>query len=161
MEEQFSEGLTNSLQYMIVLVINSIWVAACVSTWQDNALSRGCFISSRLVWDPGIILRYRLVQPIDCMVVMGFLEDKQSLGREDYNVPIFGSPCFAIRDDFMGLYQHYQRGNWMLPVISRGLEDLFYSFRGPLIIFHHRDHSCAIIFRFHFISIVLVIWEYY
>jgi hypothetical protein len=61
----------------------------------------------------------------------------------------------------MGLCQHDQRGNWMLPVSSGGLEELFDAFRGPLIIFHHRDHSCAVRFRFRCISTILVIWEYY
>jgi hypothetical protein len=75
---------------MIVVSINSIQVASCVSTLQENALSRGCFISSRLVWDPRIILSFILVQLIDHRVVMEFLEDNKSLGREDCNVPIFG-----------------------------------------------------------------------
>jgi hypothetical protein len=65
LEEKFSEGLTEFLQYLIALLIGSIQEASCVSTLQDNALSRGCFTSSRLVWDPGIILNFSLVQFVD------------------------------------------------------------------------------------------------
>jgi hypothetical protein len=84
LEEPFSEGLIKLLQFMISLLICSIQMASCVSTLQDSALSRGCFTSSKLVWDPGIILSFSLVQLIDCRVVMALLEDKL---REDCNVP--------------------------------------------------------------------------
>jgi hypothetical protein len=77
---------------------------------------------------------------------MALLEDKQSLGREDCNVPIFGFPYSAVVDDLMGLCQPDHRGNLRLTVSSGGLEELYDSFRGPLIIFHHRDHSCAVSF---------------
>jgi hypothetical protein len=103
---------------MISLPIGSIQVASCVSTLLDNALSRGCFTSFRLVWDPGIILSFSLVQLVDHRVVMALLEDKQSLGREDCNVPIFGFLCSAVGDVFMGLCQLDQRGDLMLPVSS-------------------------------------------
>jgi hypothetical protein len=33
--------------------------------------------------------------------VMELLEDKQSLGREDCNVPIFGFPCSIVRCDLV------------------------------------------------------------
>jgi hypothetical protein len=46
----------------------------------------------------------------------------------------------------MGLCQHEERGNWMLPMSSWGLEKLFDDFRGLLIIFHHQDHSCIVRF---------------
>jgi hypothetical protein len=60
--EQFSEELTEFLQYLISLLTDSIQEAAHASTLQDNALSRGCFTSSRLVWDPRITLSFSLVQ---------------------------------------------------------------------------------------------------
>ena len=64
-EEQFSEGLTKFLRYMISLLFRSIQEGSYVSTLQDSALSRGCFTSSRLVWDPGIILSFSLVDLVD------------------------------------------------------------------------------------------------
>jgi hypothetical protein len=104
--------------------------------------------SFKLVWDPGIILSFSLVQLVDHMVVMALFEDKQYLGREDCNVPIFGFPYSTVVDDLMCLCQPDHRGNLRLTVSSGGLEELHYSFRGPLIIFHHRDHSCAVSFGF-------------
>jgi hypothetical protein len=109
------------LQYQVALLIDNIQEASYVSTLSDNELSRGCFTSSRLVWDPGIIFSFSLVQPVERQVVMALLEDKQSLGREDCNVPIFlGSPVLQLEDDFRGLCQPGQRGEVMLPVSSRG-----------------------------------------
>jgi hypothetical protein len=87
---------------------------------------------------------------------MTLLEDKQSLGREDCNVPIFGFPYSTVVDDLMGLCQPDHRGNWRLTVILGGLEELYDSFRGLLIIFHHQDHSCAENFRFQSISTIPV-----
>jgi hypothetical protein len=98
--EQFFEGLIELLQYRVALLIDSIQEASYVSTLSDHALSRGCFTSSKLVWDPGIIFSFSLVQSMERQVVMALLEDKQSLGREDCNVPIFGFPCSAVGDDF-------------------------------------------------------------
>jgi hypothetical protein len=66
---------------------------------------------------------------------MAFLEDKQYLGREDCNVPIFGFLYSAVGDDFMGLCHLDQRGDLMLPVRSNGLEELYDCFIGPFIIF--------------------------
>jgi hypothetical protein len=90
LEEKFSEELTEFLQYLIALLIDSIQEASRASTLQDNALRRGCFTSSKLVWDPRITLSFSLVQLVDLMVEMTLLEDNQSLGREDYNVPFLG-----------------------------------------------------------------------
>jgi hypothetical protein len=100
-------------------------VASCVSTLQDNFLRRGCFTSSRLVWDPGIILDFSLVNHVDRKVVMELFEDKQSLGREECNVPIFGFFFSASGDEFTGLCQPNQRGNLMFTVSSDGLEELY------------------------------------
>jgi hypothetical protein len=83
-----------------------------------------------------------------------------SYHRQLYNVPIFLFPYSAVVKDLMGLCQPQQRGNLMLTVSSGGLEELYDVFIGPLTIFHHLDHSCALIFRFRCISIVPVIWEY-
>jgi hypothetical protein len=102
LKEQFSEWLTEFLEYLIALLIGSIQEASCVSTLQDSALSSGCFTSSKMVWDSGIILNFSLVQLVDRKVIMALLEDKQSLGREDCNVPIFGFSCSASGDDFRG-----------------------------------------------------------
>jgi hypothetical protein len=39
------------------------------------------------------------------MVLMALLEEKESLGRKEYNVPISRFPCSTIGDYFMGLFQ--------------------------------------------------------
>jgi hypothetical protein len=61
----------------------------------------------------------------------------------------------------MGLCQPDQRGKLRLTMRSSGLEELYDALGGPLIIFHHHDHSCTVIFQFHCISTVPVIWQYY
>jgi hypothetical protein len=75
---------------------------------------------------------------------MELLEDKKSLGREDCNVPIFKFPCSTIGNDFMSLCQLDQRGNLMLPMRSKGLEELYDTQPYSFIIFHHQYHSCAV-----------------
>jgi hypothetical protein len=77
---------------------------------------------------------------------MKFLEDNQYLVREDYNVPIFQLPYSTVGGDLIGLCQPDQRGKLRLIVIPGGLEELYYSLRSPIIIFHHRYHSCTVIF---------------
>jgi hypothetical protein len=128
LEEQFYEGLIDFLWYLVALLIDSIQESSCVSTLQDNALSSGCFTSSRMVWNLGIILNFSLVQLVDCKVMMALFEDKQSLGREECNVPIFGFSCSASGDDFRGLCQPNQRGNLILTMILDGLEELYDAF---------------------------------
>ena len=56
---------------------------------QCSALSRGCYRSPRIIWDPGIIPRFSWFSLNDCGVALALLEDKQSLAREDCNVPFF------------------------------------------------------------------------
>jgi hypothetical protein len=60
-----------------------------------------------------------------CLVVMVLLEDKQSLGREDYDVPIFGFTCFAVGGNLRGLCHPDQRVKWRLTVSSEGLRELY------------------------------------
>jgi hypothetical protein len=72
---------------------------------QDSSLSRGCFTSSRMVWDLGIILNFSLVHLNYHWVMLELLEDNPSLGREDCNVFIFGFPCSVVGYDFMSLCQ--------------------------------------------------------
>jgi hypothetical protein len=45
---------------------------------------------------------------------MGLLEDKQSLGREDCHVPIFGFPYYAVRVTSGGLSQPSHRGETVI-----------------------------------------------
>ena len=54
---------------------------------QCGALSRGCYRSPRIIWDPGIIPGFSWFSLIDCGVALALLEDKQFLVREDCNVP--------------------------------------------------------------------------
>jgi hypothetical protein len=60
--ERFFEELTEFLQCRVALLIDSTQEASYVSTLPDSELSRGYFTSSRLVWDPGIIFSFSLVQ---------------------------------------------------------------------------------------------------
>jgi hypothetical protein len=53
LEEWSSEELTEFMQLMIAWLIRGSQVDSCVSTLQISAMSRGCFTSYRLVWDPG------------------------------------------------------------------------------------------------------------
>jgi hypothetical protein len=76
--------------------------------------------------------------------VMALLEDKQSLGREDCNVPIFGFPCFTVGGDLMGLCQPGQRGKWRLTGGSGELEELYEAQPSPFTLFHHQDHFCTV-----------------
>jgi len=136
------------LQYPFAIHIDSIQEASCFSTLQNSALRKECFKSSKLVWDPGIILSFSLVHPVDRKVVMALLDDKKYLGREECNVPICGFSFSTIEDDFLGFCQFNQRGNLMLLVDSKGLEDLYDAQRAYFVIFHHQDHSYIVIFQF-------------
>jgi hypothetical protein len=72
--------LTEILWPLIILLIRSMWVSCVVSTWRDHILRGVYLVSHRWIWDPGII----------CSWIQLLLEDKQSSGREDCNVPILG-----------------------------------------------------------------------
>ena len=56
---------------------------------------------------------------------MGLLEDKQSLGREDCHVPIFGFPYYVVRVTLGGSSQPSQRGETMSPVSLEGLDEFY------------------------------------
>ena len=73
MEEWSSKELTEFVQLMIAWVIRGSQRDSCVSTWQIRAMSRGCFTSYRLVWDPGNFTTYRLIQ--DRFTWGGFTND--------------------------------------------------------------------------------------
>jgi len=60
--------------------------------------------------------------------------------------PFLGSFALQSKNVFIGLCQLDQRGDLMLSASSGGLEELYDAFRGPLIIFYHQDHSCAVRF---------------
>jgi hypothetical protein len=92
---------------------------------------------------------------------MALLEDKQSLGREDCNVPIFGFPCLAVRGDFMSLCQPDQRSKMRITVSSGNLEELYGAQASPFTIFHHQDHFHTVRFWFRGIPTISVILGYY
>jgi hypothetical protein len=94
------KGWIESSQFLIALLIGGLQEASCISTLQDNIVGDRCFVYFRLVWDLRIIISFSLVQFVVPMGVMALLEGKQSLGMEDYHVPIFGFPCSAVGDDF-------------------------------------------------------------
>jgi hypothetical protein len=101
-----------------------------------------------------------LVWFIFLFIGLTLIKNKQYLGREDGNVPIYGFPYSTVVDDLMGLCQFDQRGNLRLTVGSYCLEELYDAFRGSFIIFHHRDHSYVVRILFCCISTIPVIWEY-
>jgi hypothetical protein len=140
----FYEGWTEYLQYLFSLLIGGLHEASCVSTLQDNIVGGRCSMSFRLVWDPGITLSFSLVQLVDHRILMALLEDKQTLGREDCNVPIFGFPCLAVRGDLMSLCQLDQRSKMRITVSSGNLEELYGAQASPFTIFHHQDHFCTV-----------------
>ena len=78
-----------------------------------------------MVWDPRITLGFSLVQLVDRMVEVALLEDKQSLGRGDCNVPIFRFPYYAVRFTSGGLSQRGQRVETGSLVSPRGLEEFY------------------------------------
>ena len=63
---------------------------------------------------------------------MALLEDKQSLGREDCNVPIFGFPYYTVRGGFM-------RSKMRITMGSGYLGKLYDAFGGSITIIHHQD----------------------
>ena len=54
-----------------------------------SALSRGCYKSPRIIWDPGIIPGFSWFSLINRGVALALLEDNQSLARDDCNVSFF------------------------------------------------------------------------
>jgi hypothetical protein len=93
--------------------------------------------------------------------VVALLEDKQSLGREDSNVPIFGFLCFVVRGDLVSLCQLGQRSKTRLTVSSGNLEELYGAQASPFAIFHHRDHFCMVRSWFRGVPTISVILVYH
>jgi hypothetical protein len=76
----------------------------------------------------------------ECYGLMGLLEDKQYLGREDFHVQIFGFPYYVVRVTSIGLSQPSQRGETMSSVISEGLDEFYGAQISLFTIIHHQDH---------------------
>jgi hypothetical protein len=93
----------------------------------------GCSMSFRLAWYLGIIISFSLVQPVDHRVVMELLEDKQSLGMKEFNVPIFQFPFLAVRGDFMSLCKHDERSKMRITMRL----GVWRSYMGPRIVINH------------------------
>ena len=55
-----------------------------------------------MVLDLGIIFSFNLVQSMECQFVMTLLEDKQSLGREDFLYHHFCVPLFCNGNNLCG-----------------------------------------------------------
>jgi hypothetical protein len=62
MEEWSSEELTEFVQLMISWLIRGSQEDSCVSPLQISAMSRGCFTSYRIAWDPGDFTTYGQVR---------------------------------------------------------------------------------------------------
>jgi hypothetical protein len=65
-------------------------------------VSDNCSSSFTLFLDPIIIIGFNLVNFVVPMCVMEFIEDKQSLGREDFSCPHFLVPLFCSGNEFRG-----------------------------------------------------------
>jgi hypothetical protein len=52
LEEWYSEELDEFMQLMIIWIIKRRHVDTGIFTLQTSVMSRGCFMSYRLVWDP-------------------------------------------------------------------------------------------------------------
>ena len=85
----FHEVYCDGTSFTAGLVTLLIGGFHCDGTVQCSALSRGCYKSPRIIWDPRIIPRFSWFSLIDCGVALALLEDKQSLAREDCDVSFF------------------------------------------------------------------------
>ena len=92
---------------------------------------------------------------------MKLLKDKQSLRREDYNVPIFGSPYYAVRFTSGGLSQRGQRCETMTLERLEGLEEFCGARLGLSTFIHHQDLFLTICPWFRCIPMISVILSYY
>jgi hypothetical protein len=92
---------------------------------------------------------------------MELIEDKQYLGREDCNVPIFGFPCLEVRGDLMSLCHPDQRSKMRIKMSLVNLEELYGVPASPFTIFHHQDHFCIVHSWFCGIPMIFVILGYY
>ena len=86
---------------------------------------------------------------------MEFLEDKQSLGREDCNVPIFEFPYYAFRVTSGGLIHTIHMSDTRSSVNLKHLEEFYGAKIGVFTKIHHQDHFymacswfCGILSRF-------------
>jgi hypothetical protein len=93
--------------------------------------------------------------------LMELLEDTQSFRREDFNVPIFGFPYYAVRFTLAGLSPPGQRGETMTSERLEGLEEFCGAQLGLFTFIHHRNHFCTTYLWFHCIPITSVILSYY
>ena len=67
------------IPWLVTLLIGGFYEIYCDGTVQCNAWSRGCYRYPRIIWDPGIILRFSWFSLIDCGVAMALLEDNNLL----------------------------------------------------------------------------------
>ena len=79
---------TSFTPWLVTLLIGGFHGISCDGTVQCSALSIGCYISPRIIWDHGIVPRFSWFSSIDCGVALALLEDTQYLAREDCNVSL-------------------------------------------------------------------------
>jgi hypothetical protein len=96
------------------------------------------------------------VQLTECQGLIGLLEDKQYLGREDCHVPIFGLPYYAVRITSGGLSHPSQRGETMSLVRSEGLDEFYGAQLSLFTIIHHQDHFRTVCSWFHCILKIFI-----
>jgi hypothetical protein len=94
LEEWSSEELTEFMQLMIAWLIRSSQVDSCISTLQTSAMSRGCFTSYRLVWDPGDFTTYGIL----VFAWRDFADDVLGYCLDDAWMIAVGWGCWSIRD---------------------------------------------------------------
>ena len=85
-QEVYCDG-TSFTAWLVTLLRGGFYGISYDGTVQCSALRRGCYKYLRIIWDPRIIPRFSWFSLIDYGVALALLEDKQSLAREDCNVP--------------------------------------------------------------------------
>ena len=73
-QEDSCDG-TSFRPWLDIILIGGFHGIYCDGTVQYSALSRGCYRSPRILWDPGIILGFSWFSLIDCGVALALLED--------------------------------------------------------------------------------------
>jgi hypothetical protein len=96
LEEWSFEELTEFVQLMIVWLIRGSRVDSCVSTLQINVMSRGCFTSYSLVWDPSDFTTYRQVQ--ERFTWRDFVDEELGYFLDDVWMIAVGWRCLSIMD---------------------------------------------------------------
>jgi hypothetical protein len=116
-------------------------VDSCISTLQSNAMSKGCFMSYMLVWDPCDFLVFTWTDFVDnmlgycldngwmiaigwgCWSIMDFPFDTWRLGVVD-NLSVFDHIEFSVMSDFQGCLVDFIEIYWLDMILDSGGDPL-------------------------------------